>query len=121
MREYYYKFNNNNLVVKWIKNNKKDFFTGKVVRIGGSGWKLGQEDDFFCFNDFSEYTPKKKELAEWDKIAPQVPKTPLPEATPIKDVELRLECLRLAIQANCVDPVIAAKEYYEWITKTPNQ
>jgi hypothetical protein len=51
-------------------------------------------------------------------------KTPIkaqPEATHTKDVELRLECLKLAIQANCVDPVIAAKEYYEWITKTPNQ
>jgi hypothetical protein len=39
-------------------------------------------------------------------------KTPIkaqPEATHTKDVELRLECLKLAVQANCVDPCDCGK------------
>jgi hypothetical protein len=48
-----------------------------------------------------------------------------PEPTPTKDVEVRLECLKLAVigKGNVLtDMVIAdAQHFYDWITKTPNQ
>ena len=53
--------------------------------------------------------------------------TPQPEPTPTKDIELRLECLKLAIQSNqgvWQNPETVttdAQHYYDWITKNHNQ
>jgi hypothetical protein len=103
----FYKQLDSEIVVLKVKGINKNSFWGLVVNNEGIN-KLG--DKLFCTD--AGYKPFAFR---------QLPEMPQPELTLTKDIELRLECLKLAIQANCVDPVIAAKEYYEWITKTPNQ
>ena len=94
----YYKFKDNELVVKALSPENEGTFYGEVVvAVKGYAGELTCDVAYF--------------------VQCEAPETTQPEPTPTKSVELRLECLKLAIQANCVDPVIAAKEYYEWITK----
>jgi hypothetical protein len=100
----YYKVKEGDIVVKALSGIANGAFIGKIVlALDSQSIGVARVWDFIYFEPC------------------EAPETPLPEATPTKDVELRLECLKLAIQANCVDSVIAAKEYYEWITKTTNQ
>lgn len=60
---------------------------------------------------------------EFDLQAPQSTETPQPEQSPAKDVELRLECLKLAATINqgasCGSGAVIfdAREFYDWITK----
>jgi hypothetical protein len=103
----FYKQLDSEIVVLKVKGINKNAFWGLVVNDEGIN-KVG--DRLFCTD--AGYKPFAFR---------QLPEKPQPEPTTTKYVQLRLECLKLAIQANSVDPVIAAKEYYYWITKTTNQ
>ena len=97
----YYKFKDNELVVKALSPENEGTFYGEVVvAVKGYAGELTCDVAYFV-------------LCE----APQSIERAQPEPTHAKDTELRLECLKLAVEANSVDPVIVAKEYYEWITK----
>ena len=100
----YYKDKAGNIVVKALSGIINGAFVGKIV-LALDSQAIGADRVW----DFIYFEPC------------EAPEPTQPEHSPTKDVELRLECLKLAVQANCVDPVIAAKEYYDWITKRPNQ
>jgi hypothetical protein len=118
MNKKYFKSKKSDLVVEWVKNNEIGGFEGYVV-VADKNWEVGQFSNWFSFVGLKPITFLKEEEPKVSYVNPANPhqELPQPEPTPTKDLELRLECLKLAIQANCVDPVIVAKEYYEWITK----
>jgi hypothetical protein len=90
------------LVVKALSPEKEGTFYGEVV-VAAKGHKNRE----WC--DFSYFEPC------------EAPETTQPEPTPTKDVELRLECLKLAIitmDIKCPTGAIDEAEYfYDWITK----
>jgi hypothetical protein len=68
------------------------------------------------------YTPTPQELIEWEgRMLSATNDNPNKVEVDDKDVELRLECLKLAVigKGNVLtDMVIAdAQHYYDWITK----
>ncbi len=82
----FYKQLDSEIIVLKVKGINKNSFWGLVVNNEGIN-KVG--DRLFCTD--AGYKPFAFR---------QLPKTPQPEPTATKDVELRLECLKLAIQSN---------------------
>ena len=115
----YYKYHNRNLVVKWVRDNVDDYFTGIVVWVGNSVWKLKDQDDYFQMTYFEPYTPTPQELIEWGETATLTNYNPNKVEVDDKDVNLRLKCLELAIMGYNTDAIDKANEFYEWITQKP--
>ena len=63
------------------------------------------------------YTPTPQELIEWEGIMISATNdNPNKVEVDDKDINLRLDCLKLALQRNISDPLIIANDFYEWIT-----
>lgn len=99
-------FKSGDLVVKATTDTEQNIFAGEVV----------VSDEMYNVGD----------LMEWNALVfkpCEAPQTTQPEPTPDKDVDLRLECLKLAIQSNqgvwqnSETVTTDAQHYYEWITK----
>jgi hypothetical protein len=103
----FYKQLDSEIIVLKVKGINKNSFWGLVVNNEGIN-KVG--DRLFCTD--AGYKPFAFR---------QLPEKPQPEATTTKDVELRLECLKLASNnknGQSKDAILQlAEEYYEWITK----
>ena len=66
------------------------------------------------------YTPTPQELIEWEGIMISATNdNPNKVEVDDKDINLRLDCLKLALQRNISDPLIIANDFYEWITQKP--
>ena len=120
----YYK-HRNGLVVKWLNDNNSIAFTGVVVNVGGSAWKLKEKNDYLFIEDFTTYTPTPEELSEWGETDTLTNDNPNKVEVDDKDANLRLECLKLAVMSNQGighdSEVLTneATEFYNWITQKP--
>lgn len=63
--------------------------------------------------------PTPEELAEWGETATLSNDNPNKVEVDDKDVNLRLECLKLAVELKPIDPVLVAGYFYNWITQKP--
>jgi hypothetical protein len=99
-------FKSGDLVVKATTDTVKNIFAGEVV----------VSDEMYNVGD----------LSEWNALVFEPykdPQTTQPDPTTNKDTELRLECLKLAIQSNqgvWQNPETVttdAQHYYDWITQ----
>lgn len=111
----YYK-HHNGFIVKWLKDNPDNYFTGIVMRVGGSKWNVGNKDNYFYLPYLEPYTPTPQELIEWGETETLSNDNSNKVEVDDKYVNLRLECLKLAMQGNIVDPLSRAKRFYGWIT-----
>ena len=114
----YYK-HHNGFIVKWLKDNPDNYFTGIVMRVGGSKWNVGNKDNYFYLPYLEPYTPTPQELIEWGETATLTNYNPNKVEVDDKDVNLRLKCLELAIMGYNTDAIDKANEFYEWITQKP--
>lgn len=110
----YYKYQNG-LIVKWLRDKPDGYFTGTVMSVGVSEWKMGEKCDDVSLSWFYPYTPTPQELIEWGETATLTNDNPNKAEVDDKDVNLRLECLKLAIASNVTDPQVLAQEFYDWI------
>lgn len=113
----YYKFTDNELVVKALSPENEGTFYGEVV-VAAKGY----DDKLWCdVAYFIQCEPPQVE-AKKQFEAPDAMWKSLSDILPTKDVELRLECLKLAVEQNKgigshVSIMERAQEYYGWITK----
>jgi hypothetical protein len=119
MNEYYKsKAFDFNCIVRKTKGVNGSSFMGVVVKADGI-YKKGAKA--FCHLSYcTPYTPTPQELIEWGETATITNDNPNKVQVDDKDVELRLECLKLAVigKGNVLtDMVIAdAQHFYDWIT-----
>ena len=106
----------NGLIVKWQRDNPDGYFTGMVMRGGGSGWAAKMISNKFNIENYKPYEPTPQELIEWGETATLTNDNPNKVEVPDKDINLRLECLKLALQYQISNPLIGAQEFYDWIT-----
>jgi hypothetical protein len=109
--KYYKGINYKNLIVQCTGNGiDSGTFTGRVVNSGNSPFLENGLSSLWVNEYFEPFEPIE---------------TTQPEQSPTKDVELRLECLKLAVIGKgdvLSDMVIEdAQHYYDWITKNHNQ
>ena len=103
----YFKLKGNTLVVKALTESTIHGFAGEVF-IENETYPVGH----IVYNfDIGQFEPC------------EAPQTTQPDPAPNKDTEIRLECLKLAIQSNqgvWQNPETVttdAQHYYDWITK----
>ena len=107
----------NNYVVKVISFHERysqRYFNAKVV--AGIDKKQGEYLSSLHTGYYEPYKPTPQELIEWGETDTLTNDNPNKVEVDDKNVNLRLKCLKLAVQANIVDPIIGANEFYEWIT-----
>lgn len=118
--EKYYKDNYSRLTVKWLEEAvKKGTFKGIVVNKGKSNREDGERGTFYYGKDFLLYTPTPEELAEWGETATLTKDNPNKVEVDDKDVNLRLECLKLAVTHTETNVRGCAELFYNWITQKP--
>lgn len=99
----YYKSKDSELIVKALSpENEGTFYGEAIVKVEG------YDDNLWC--DVVYFEPC------------EAPQTTQPEQSPTKDVELRLECLKLAVNVSNgvrheTEIVAMAEYYYDWITQ----
>ena len=108
----YYK-NKYGLIVKYLDRKNKMEFNGEVV--------AGNQDRYNSFvtclySYFKPYKPTPQELIEWGETATLSNDNPNKVEVSDKDVNLRLECLKLALQYQISNPLLGAQGFYDWIT-----
>lgn len=101
----YYKSRNNATVLRATSEDKNGRFKGKIV--GGNLSSEGLELDNWLVDMFEPC---------------EAPQSTQPTPSTDKDTELRLECLKLAVEVNKgrsyeVDVRAEAQKYYDWITQ----
>lgn len=100
----YFKSKETDLVVKALTQCTAGTFKGEVI-IGDSLNKKGDIYDGWYFDGFKPH------------------ESPKPEQSPTKEVELRLECLKLAVEQNngrALEPkeiITDAQYYYDWVKR----
>lgn len=79
------------------------------------------EEGMWLKERFAPYTPTPQELAEWGETVSNDNTNKVEVSN--KDINLRLECLKLAVNSNKgikhdASVIVAeAQEFYDWITK----
>jgi hypothetical protein len=106
--------------IVFAKRQYGNMLTGTVI--ANSADNAGQEFDTWDVNEFEDY-----ELPQCQFEAPRGIFELFDNPTPTKDVELRLECLKLAVKSNqgvWQNPETLTTDadiFYDWITKADNQ
>jgi len=102
-------------------------FCGTVVASNSVGYKIGDKNNYYNSQEFEPYTPTPQELIEWNEIMLSATSdNPNKVEVDDKDVNLRLECLKLTVASNIGlltdmgDITKEANVAYNWI-KTNNQ
>lgn len=123
MSKYYRHKGNEHLKVKFIGYKEETIvdFQAIAITVEGSLWKVGQFMDDLDIRDFEPYTPTPQELIDWGETDTLTNDNPNNVEVDDKDVNLRLECLKLTIitmDIKCPTGAIDEAEYfYDWITK----
>jgi hypothetical protein len=120
----YYKQKKGNIVLKWINDNPndKECFKGKVL-VKGVYVEVGEISSDWIKACYKPYTPTPQELAEWGETETVSNDNPNKVEVDDKDINLRLECLKLAVMINDNTRkelsylTSNADEIYDWITK----
>ena len=120
----YYKDRLSALVVKYTNQNTKSRFEGIVVIGNGcSTYIVGYKSNHWEYMCFEPYTPTPQELAEWGETETLSNDNPNKVELSDKDINLRLECLKLAVELNrdfkykTSHFTNRAQDFYDWITK----
>ena len=118
MSKYYIHKENKGLKVKFEGSyrNSNRYFTAIAKTVEGSAWELNQFMNGLVYDDFKPYTPTPQELIEWGETATLTNENPNKVEVDDKDINLRLECLKLALQYQISNPLIGARGFYDWIT-----
>ena len=111
----YYKSINSPLVIKATAILQSGDFEGKVI-VATEHHKLFKIK-FWIGSQFEPYTPTPQELAEWGETETLDNDNPNKVEVSDKDINLRLECLKLAITNGGGDTWNVAQDFYDWITK----
>ena len=112
----YYKSINHERIVKFIANtNDSDCFEGVVVS-SNDLVEVGLHSYTWMKEFFEPYTPTPQELIEWGETATLSNDNPNKVEVDDKDINLRLKCLKLALQYQISNPLIGAQGFYDWIT-----
>lgn len=102
------------LIIEYIADGKNDEFKGVVIKQGKSRWEVGNKSNTWIKSLF--------EPCELNTETPSNDNTNKVELSD-KDINLRLECLKLAANSNKgighdASVIVAeAQEFYDWITK----
>ena len=109
--KYYKGINYKNLIVQCTGNGiDSGTFTGRVVNSGNSPFLENGLSSLWVNEYFEPFEPIE---------------TTQPEQSPTKDVELRLECLKLAVsneKSQTIKMLLEdGEKIYDWITKNHNQ
>jgi len=125
----YYKYKGNQgLKVQFVGYQKDSnrYFEGIAKTVEGSLWQVGEFMDDLDITDFEPYTPTPQELSEWGETTTLTNDNPNKVEVSDKDVNLRLECLKLAVAMdNSIRYELSyftdkADKIYNWL-KTTNQ
>jgi len=106
----------NNYVVKVISFHERysqRYFNAKVV--AGIDKKQGEYLSSLHTGYYEPYTPTRQELIEWGETDTLTNDNPNKVEVDDKDVNLRLECLKLALQYQISNPLMGAEGFYNWI------
>ena len=98
------------LVVKFIEDGLEGEFKGIVANPAETNYYFGQVENRWVKSCFEPYEPKESPLTNDNPNKVEVDD---------KDIKLRLECLKLALQYQISNPLIGAQGLYDWITKKP--
>ena len=117
MSKYYKAYDG--MVVAFLRKINEHSFKGEFVFVKGLVWRKGETARCY-YNDFTPYTPTPQELAEWGETETLSNDNPNKVEVSDKDINLRLECLKLAVTAGKTTSTSAidmAEDFYDWITK----
>ena len=96
----YYKDKEGCQIIKFISDTSDpDCFEGIVVVNDGNSY-IGETSKLWVIEFFEPYTPTPQELIEWGKTATLTTDNPNKVEVDDKDVNLRLECLKLTVASN---------------------
>ena len=119
----YLKSKLSNLIVKVTELNLNMGRFSAIVIVPIATKHVGKEINMLNPAYFGPYTPTPQELIEWGETDTLTNDNPNKVEVDDKDVNLRLECLKLASNnknGQSKDYIIRlANNYYEWITQKP--
>lgn len=118
MSKYYIHKENKGLKVKFEGSyrNSNRYFTAIAKTVEGSAWELNQFMNGLVYDDFKPYTPTPQELIDWGETPTLANDNPNKVEVDDKDINLRLECLKLAVISYNTHAITRANEFYEWVT-----
>lgn len=93
-------------------------FSGTVIVPWGNN-TIGLYSMRWITDGFEPYTPTPQELAEWGETDTLTNDNPNKVEVDDKNINLRLECLKLAIEHTETNVIGSAELFYEWITEKP--
>lgn len=114
----YFKAVNSDMIIKVTDINGATF-SGNIVHGTLPNIKIGEYHGYFIRNMFEPYTPTPQELAEWGETDTLTNDNPNKVEVDDKNINLRLECLKLAIEHTETNVIGSAELFYEWITEKP--
>lgn len=112
----YLKSKVSNLIVKVTELNQIMHRFSAIVIVPIATKHVGKEIHMLHPVYFEPYEPTQKELIEWGETDTLTNDNPNKVEVSEKDVNLRLECLKLATVHSACGALEIAKDYYNWIT-----
>ena len=112
----YLKSKVSNLIVKVTELNQIIHRFSAIVIVPIATKHVGKEIHMLHPVYFEPYEPTPQELIQWGETATLTNDNPNKVEVDDKDVSLRLECLKLALQYQISNPLIGAQGFYDWIT-----